>query len=211
MARTWCWKSKITLSAVGHQYNVTLLEYIVTDVKLEDEDGNMVDVTASHYLNAADSSTYAIRFVQIPPADYTNLHFTFGIDGAENVFGNLTSSVDYDNMLWPMMMPMGDGTTERYHYMRFEGRYGTDGVFRVHTGPSGGNDFSIDVSIPLTMSVDDGIWNMQVVANLDQWFTQPNDWDFDDYGMIMGNPTAQNLVYENGENVFALGNVKLTK
>ena len=41
--------------------------------------------------------------------------------------------------------------------------------------------------------------------NLDQWLTEPNEWNFEDFGMIMGNQHAQNLVYQNGHSVFKLG------
>ena len=105
-----------------------------------------------------------------------------------------------------MMMPMGDGTTERYHYMRFEGRYGTDGTFRIHNGPSGGGDYSFAVTLPINLEVDGNTASVQIDMNLDQWLTAPNVWDFDDYGMIMGNQGAQSLLQENGASVFSVHN-----
>ena len=197
------------VSSAGHAYNITLLEYILTDVRLVDEDGNVVTIADAHYINADDAASHSLPTIEIAPAKYVSLEFTFGIDGASNEFGTLTRSADFDNMLWPMMMPMGDGTTERYHYMRFEGRYGTDGVFRIHTGPSGGNDYSIDVSLALNMNVDGDDWSLDLISNIDEWLSTPHQWDFTDYGMIMGNQTAQNLVYENGHDVFEVGNVKI--
>ena len=200
-------ESDTYVSAAGLSYNVTLLEYIVSDIQITDEDGNVVSIADAHYVNQADASTYSMGMIEVPPAKYVSLNFTFGIDGEKNEFGTLERSADFDNMLWPMMMPMGDGVMERYHYMRFEGRFGTDGVFRIHTGPSGGNDYSIDVSLPLDMDVDGDDWNLDIVSSIDEWLTQPYDWNFADYGMIMGNQTAQNLVYENGHDVFKLGGV----
>ena len=196
-------------SEAGHSFTVTLLEYIVTDIALTHEDGTVVSLKGSHYVNKNNPDTWTIASTTIAPGTYTSLSFRFGIEGSENVFGTLERTLAVDNMIWPMMMPMGDGTTERYHYMRFEGRYGTDGVFRIHTGPSGGNDYSIDVSLALNMNVDGDDWSLDLISNIDEWLSTPHQWDFTDYGMIMGNQTAQNLVYENGHDVFEVGNVKI--
>ncbi len=191
-------------SAAGHNYSVTLLEYILTDLTLVAESGEEIVITAAHYVNAEDDASLSIDPVEIPAGVYSMLKFTFGVTGENNVFGNLDRSLEMDNMLWPMMMPMGDGQTERYHYMRFEGRYGADNVFRIHTGPSGGSDYSIDVELPADFDVDGENWGLEIDINLDQWLTGPNNWDFDDYGMIMGNPAAQSIIYENGNSVFDL-------
>lgn len=190
-------------SPVGHNYSVTLVEYILTNIALVSEDGDLQPIVSAHYVNQEDASTLTLDAVEVPAGRYTALAFTYGIQGADNVFGTLARTADYDNMLWPMMMPMGDGQTERYHYMRFEGRYGTDGVFRIHNGPSGGNDYSIDVSLPIDLDIDGEQLTVNLNANLDQWLTAPHDWNFDDYGMIMGNPAAQTIIYDNGHTVFS--------
>ena len=193
-------------SAVGHDYSVTLVEYIITNIALRNEDGELVDLASAHYFNEEDAATHMLAPVEVPAGTYTAIEFTFGVEGVSNVFGNLARTPDYDNMLWPMMMPMGDGTTERYHYMRFEGRYGSeDGTFRIHVGPTGGNDNSFEVELPLDVSVDGKDMTVGVTMYLDQWLTAPNDWDFDDYGMIMGNQAAQTLIYDNGHSVFGSG------
>lgn len=191
-------------SSVGHSYSVTLVEYILTDIALRDEDGNLVSLSSAHYMNQEDASTHALSAVEVPAGKYNAIQFTFGIEGSANVFGNLERSTDFDNMMWPMMMPMGDGTTERYHYMRFEGRYGTDGAFRIHTGPTGGNDNSLQKELALDIDVDGQAWMLDLAVNLDEWLTGPNEWDFDDYSAIMGNQAAQTLIYDNGESVFGI-------
>ncbi len=195
---------QIYTSTAGHNFSITLIEYILTDIALVDEDGNVVPVAAAHYVNGDDATTLNLDPVEVPAGRYTSLQFTYGITGEDNVFGALERTQDFDNMLWPMMMPMGDGQTERYHYMRFEGRYGTDSVFRIHNGPTGGNDYSIDVSMPIDIDVDGQDWTAHIKMELDQWLTAPNTWNFDDYGMIMGNPAAQSLLYDNGQSVFEL-------
>lgn len=195
-------------SAAGHTYSVTLLEYIITDVALRKADGTLFQLESAHYCNAEDHDSHQVTPQEIPAGDYTAVAFTFGIEQDQNVFGNLANTAEFTNMMWPAMMPMGDGTTERYHYMRFEGRYGTDGSYRIHAGPSSGNDYSFDVELPLTMDVDGNDWEIEVAMNVDKWLDGPTVWDFDDYGFIMGNPAAQTLVQANGAAVFSIANTE---
>jgi len=193
-------------SEAGHSFTVTLLEYIVTDIALTHEDGTVVSLKGSHYVNKDNPDTWTIASTTLAPGTYTSLSFRFGIEGSDNVFGTLERTLAVDNMIWPMMMPMGDGTTERYHYMRFEGRFGTDGTFRIHNGPSSGGDYSFPVSLPINLDIDGNTETIQVDMHLDQWLTGPNVWDFTDYGMIMGNPSAQALLQANGSTVFSVKN-----
>lgn len=195
-------------SAAGHTYSVTLLEYIISDVALKKADGTLLQLESAHYCNAEDHDSHHVAPQEIPAGDYTAVSFTFGIEQDQNVFGNLDNTAEFTNMMWPAMMPMGDGTTERYHYMRFEGRYGTDGSFRIHAGPSSGNDFSFEVELPLTMGVDGNDWEIEVAMNVDKWLNGSTVWDFDDYGMIMGNPAAQTIVQANGASVFSIANAE---
>ncbi|NND72525.1 MAG: hypothetical protein HKN43_13195 [Rhodothermales bacterium] len=194
-------------SSAGHDYSVSLIEYILTNVKLHRADGTVVSLDTAQYCNQEDHDSRHLDSEEIPAGQYDSISFTFGVDGAENVFGSLERTTDFDNMLWPMMAPMGDGTTERYHYMRFEGHYGVDKTFRIHNGPSGGSDYSFDVSLPISMDVDNQDWAIELQMNLEEWLTNPVDWDFDAYGMIMGNQAAQEIVQTNGSSVFSIGSV----
>ena len=193
-------------SAAGHSFTVTLLEYIITELSITHEDGTVVILEDAQYINHADPASGVIASPSLEPGHYTSISFTYGIKATDNVFGTLDRTADMDNMLWPMMPPMGDGSTERYHYMRFEGRYGTDGTFRIHTGPSGGNDFSFDVVLPIDIEIDGDGRTLQIDMHLEQWLTGPNEWDFDDYGMIMGNANAQGMLRANGASVFQISN-----
>ena len=195
-----------TQVSVGHSFTVTLLEYIITDLSITHENGSVVSLAEAQYINQTDPGSGIVDSPSLEPGRYTSISFTYGIKEADNVFGSLERTTEMDNMLWPMMPPMGDGSTERYHYMRFEGRYGTDGTFRIHTGPSGGNDFSFDVVLPIEVDIDGNEIALQIDMHLEQWLTGPNEWDFDDYGMIMGNASAQGLLQANGASVFSINN-----
>jgi hypothetical protein len=191
-------------SPAGHTYGVSLLEYLISDVVLIQEGGTEVPVAAVHYRNANDPATRQLTASDVPAGHYTGLSFIFGVQGEDNVFGSLPRTTAYDNMMWPAMMPMGDGTTERYHYMRFEGNYDASSAFLIHAGPSSGGDYSYTFTLPVDLNVDGNTWEVELQMNLNEWLTDPNTWDFDDYGMIMGNPSAQALLKANGTDVFSV-------
>lgn len=195
-------------SAAGHTYGVSLLEYLISDVTLVREDGTEVVVAPVHYRNANDPATLQLIASDVPAGRYTNVAFTFGVNGEDNVFGSLPRTTSYDNMMWPAMMPMGDGTTERYHYMRLEGTYDASGAFLIHAGPSGGGDYSYEVTLPVDLDVDGNAWEVVLQMNVNEWLTGPNTWDFDDYGVIMGNPSAQALLKANGSSVFSVASAE---
>ncbi len=202
-------EQSVHTSEAGHEYSVTLLEYIVTDLTIRHEDGRTFSLADAHYVNEARPETRTLLSIEVPPGLYTHVSFTFGIPGDRNVFGRLDRTLDFDNMFWPSTPPMGDGQTERYHYMRFEGRYGENGAFRIHLGPSGGGDFSfgeeLAIVFPTFLEIDGNEVSQIVVMELDEWLENPNVWDFDDFDVIMGNPDAQAILRDNGQWVFRTG------
>lgn len=192
-------------SAAGHTYSVTLLEYLISHVTLHREDGFTFEAMPAHYCNADDHDTEHHTVTDVPPGHYTKVTFSFGVPASDNDFGSLPRTTDFDNMMWPAMPPMGDGTTDRYHYLRLEGQYDDGaGSFRVHMGPTGGNDYSFDVSTPIDLTIDGNEWEVSVTMDVNQWFTNPNTYDFADYGMIMGNASAQQMLQANGASVFSV-------
>ena len=194
----------IYTNAAGNEYGVTRLEYIVSDIALETAAGKHVALADFHYRNAFAGATRNVA-AKVPGDRYAALHFTFGIDGAKNETGALPSIDHYNNMAWPT--PMGGG----YHYMRMEGLFRSgDGVeaFLTHTGPSGGGDYSFDVSLPIDLVVAGGEWEINVVMDINQWYDTPAIYDFGDRVGIMGNADAQSTLRDNGNSVFAVGSIR---
>lgn len=189
-------------NAAGNNYSISRLEYIVTDFRLEKENGASVELKDHHYVNPEDVSTRDFTATGIASGSYSALSFNLGIPGEDNITGSLPNEMQYNNMAWPQ--PMGGG----YHYMKLEGSYSAgedEGSFLVHTGPSGGGDYSISAAFPLAVEIDGGDWEMRIVMNVDEWFKNPNVYDFVGRGMIMGNQDAQTILQENGNSVFSLG------
>ncbi len=134
----------------------------------------------------------------VPGGQYAALRFTFGVPADRT----LPNTSDFNNMAWPA--GMGGG----HHYMRLEGLY-SDGdetlAFLSHTGPSGGEDYTFSVELPLSLSVDGDAVDIHVVMDLNQWYEDPHPYDFVGRGMIMGNQDAQSVHQANGASVFRIG------
>ena len=194
-------------NAAGNTYQVRRLEYILSDVRLETTGGKSTLLKDFHYADIDDAFSHIFTADRVAAGNYGALLFTFGIKSTDNVFGTLPNTPEYNNMEWPS--PMGGGTA-RYHYMRLEGDYqsGNDsGSFLAHTGPSDGMDFSVPVRVPLALGIDGGEWQIDIVMNINHWFSEPNIYDFVGRAGIMGNADAQLVLQENGDNVFILDDI----
>jgi hypothetical protein len=193
-------------NAAGNRYGVTLVEYILTNIALHKADGTQVSLRAAHYVNAAAGATHRIVVEEVPAGTYTGVSFTVGVMGPDNTFGSLPNTTDFANMAWAAQM--GGGTT-RYHYMRFEGRYeqaeGVLATFLVHTGPTGGNDNAVSLTLAADFTLDGHDGEIRVQVDLDAWLDEPNVYDFRTHdGMIMGNQATQAMLQANGASVFSI-------
>ena len=187
-------------NAAGNAYRVTHLEYIVTDVDLMRGDGATFRLGDEHYRNARRSSTASLMATGVAGGSYTALRFTFGAPGDRS----LPNTSDFNNMEWPANMGGG------YHYIRLEGRF-SDGdetlALLSHTGPAGGGDFTFEVELPLSLSVNGDDKAIHVIMDLNEWYQDPHVYDFSGRGMIMGNADAQLTHQANGASVFRIGSV----
>ncbi len=193
-------------NAAGNEYSVTKLEYTMSDFTLQGSGGS-ASFDGVHYRDASDGTTATLTMTDVPAGTYTSLQFTHGIAGSDNTAGAFPD-LDNAGMAWPAMMGGG------YHYMRNEGTFamegGGTGNFTTHTGPSGGNDFSFPVSLTLPAALDlsDGATvTIHVQMDVNEWYVNPNMWDFNDYGLIMGNQTAQTALKANGASVWSIASV----
>jgi hypothetical protein len=190
-------------NAAGNDFSVTKLQYLVSRFRLEPEAS--LRATAEyesdvvHFRDGRDDATRTVTFTDVPGGDYDHLSFVFGLTNDDNVTG---AYPDYDAaMNWPMGMG-------GYHYMKCEGMWGNGpSNFATHTGRSmDAKDRSFEVSLDLNavplrhgFTLAEGeTKTIRVAMNLNQWYQDPNVYDFVDYGMIMGNPVAQELIHENG-------------
>ena len=193
-------------NAAGNAYTISTLEYVLSEFMLSGTDGDVMS-DAPHYRDASDPTTATLTISDVPAGEYTTLEFRWGIDGATNTDGTYPA-LDAIGMAWPAMMGGG------YHYMRHEGAFtptgGGTGNFTTHLGPSMGTDYSFTVmlTLPSTLLLDGGqTATINVEMDVNEWYTAPNDYDFNDYGLIMGNQAAQALLQANGASVWSAGSV----
>jgi len=192
-------------TAVSHKYSLTKLVYYLTHINLVKEDGTVVEMKKAHLRDIDVASTGQITAMAIPPGHYTALTFTFGLKKPDNVTDFLDNTIANQNMYWPSLLGTG-----AYHYMKFEGQYKVNGNgeqkgFAFHLGPSFDADYSIDVDQTIDLNIDEATQHLSIKMDLDKWFHEPNDWDFEAWnGGIMNKTAAQILANENGQNVFSV-------
>lgn len=188
----------------GHKYEVQTLKYFVSNIQLHHTNGDTLTLAGPFYVDAENSSTFVLNdHTEIEAGTYTKISIDFGLDTTLNVSKTLTSAEEVA-MEWPDMMGGG------YHYMKFEGRYdsvetGTIKSFAVHTGGTMGKDYHISIDIPNSgFSASSEEVNVTFNLDLNEWFTDPNEYNLADYGMIMGNMGAQAILQANGQSVITV-------
>ncbi|HHB79923.1 MAG TPA: hypothetical protein ENK85_11880 [Saprospiraceae bacterium] len=192
-------------TAVGHYYSLLNLRYYLTHISLVKDDGTVVELKKAHLRDIHVPATKTIEAADVAAGHYTAMTFTFGIKKAENIVTFLDNTLANQNMYWPEQLGPG-----KFHYMKLEGQYycGNDTCtvnnYAFHLGPTFGADYSFDVSQPIDLTIDGEKKFLEIRMDIDQWFHDPNDYDFDGWGPgIMNKPAAQEIARANGHNVFS--------
>ena len=194
-------------NAAGNPFSIEVLKYFVSDVMLHKTAGSAVMIDEEHYVDARDQSTTSWTLDEdIEAGDYDHIMFTFGFDSAKNKIGLFNNPPEI-TMEWPV--PLGPG----YHYMKMEGKYDSSGViknYNTHTGQSNGNPYFVTVTLPASdFVVSDKDLEVNIVMNIENWYQNPNLYDFNTFGSaMMANETAQQLLMENGADVFTLTSIE---
>ncbi len=67
------------------------------------------------------------------------------------------------------------------------------------------HDFT--VTLPIAMQVNGDAWTVPIVMDINQWYENPNVYDFPAVPMIMNDLGRQQMLMENGPSVFSIGMV----
>ena len=151
----------------------------------------------------------------VPDGHYTSLSFIIGLDESDNVTGGLSNTIAINNMEWPVSMGGG------YHYMKLEGKYADttsstgEASYNFHTGALEANGTKNHHHVAVVVDeyvdfevADDKNFEVHMVMNINEWFANPNTWDFKYYGAaIMGNEEAQTKIMQNGANVMKVHHI----
>lgn len=204
--------SVIYTNANGDNLSITKLRYLISKLTFQKSNGetfvldgyNLVDVTTNSNQSFTPVST-------ILNGDYSNVSFTFGFDNDDNYNGNYA---DLNSASWNVPGILGGG----YHFMQLEGKFIDNSsneigyayhVIRAvdNTGPVQiFEDTFFEVNLGAVNISTDTTFNIEM--NIAEWFKNPNTWDLNVLNsMLMANFNAQELMFENGQNVFNLQSV----
>ena len=204
----------------GNTFMITEIQWFISKMELQNKQGEWVALQHREVESLVSSPTDKIFYIDtnipeiqtlqmssIPVGHYKALRFTFGLDEEDNLSG-LFSDPPESNMFWPE--PLGGG----YHYMKLNGRFiNADGELvplNTHLGIGQNanhtefyqNYFNVELPIDFTI-VENTENQFDLCMVVDNWFRNPNLYDFNVYGSaIMQNQAAQQALKENGQDVF---------
>lgn len=188
-------------NAYGNKYSIARLQYFISDIVLMRNDGKEVFIDEEFYIDGRDYATHnhAIQ-TSIPLGDYIAVSFVFGLSEEKNVAGRYPNPPE-NNMEWPPALGTG------YHYMKLEGKIDSSGTiknFQAHTGPTFGNQNYIEVSLQdLLFSISEKEIGIGIHMDINKWWENPNTIDLNTMTMIMGNQPMQEILQNNGGDVFS--------
>ena len=204
----------------GNEFMITEIQWFVSKMELQNEQGEWIllehreaNDLVPHasdrifYIDTNIPESQTLQMAPIPIGHYKTLRFTFGLDEEDNLSG-LFSDPPESNMFWPE--PLGGG----YHYMKLNGRFvnaaGELVPLNTHLGIGQNADHSeyyqnyFSVELPIDFTIVENAENQfDLTMIVDNWFRNPNLYDFNVYGSaIMQNQAAQQALKENGHDVF---------
>ena len=204
----------------GYTYKVVTLRYFTSEYKLYNDDGGRVDLDTFHYREGDIEHEYTRNLIikDIPAGTYDGIAFIHGLSEKYNTpissdqAHSLPNVEEYLDMYWPWQE---DG---QYHYMKYEGEYirNDDTLsFKLHTGPTNGNQnyINIDKLAFNAVHVEPGD-TLSVTLNLDlnEWIENPVTYDFHKFGKgIMKNQEAQDILKKNGKTAYSVKKVEILK
>lgn len=198
-------------NANGDQLSIERLRYVISDITFTSSTNEIIELDVYNLIDVTNNTNLSFTpETQIPTGNY-NVSFTFGLDNEDNAENYLDLNSESFNV--PDMLGGG------YHYMQFDGKFINSNAqeqgFNYHAiravdnpgaNPTFPQDtfFTVDLGeIVITNNID-----IEVEMNIAEWFKNPNLWDLNDFNqMLMPNSTAQIMMFENGQNVFSLGDV----
>jgi len=183
----------------GSQYGVSRMLYYVSQVSLIKPDSSLLQIKNYQYVDARNSGTNQIAVKNVSKGSYIGMRFNIGLDSAQNITNALPLTTENLNMEWPV--PMGGG----YHFMKFEG-HASDSTgnygFAMHLGL---NAYLVQCTVFAPIQVSSGNTNIDLVMNLNEWFRNPEVYDFNvDGNYSMGVMAAMLKLKNNGTDVFSI-------
>ena len=193
---------------ISNIYSVRRLLYVLSDVVLYFDDGSSLLLDGFFFVNTDDSETLFYTIENLPGI-CSGISFRLGFSSEKNIENAHVNSPNnfHLSMLWPNLNGINLAYQGGYHYMKIEGKYvdsnapkGQSFFYNTHTGPISAEDFSI-----LYPEFDfKPSENITINMNVNNWYNDPI-YRMVDFGpAIMDNIDAQNILYQNGLDVFSV-------
>ncbi|MCL2291283.1 MAG: hypothetical protein FWC34_11385 [Bacteroidetes bacterium] len=198
----------IYTNKAGNQYQVNEVKYFISRMFLIDAEGRSVEVKQNngiHYVDCSLESTLRWKINEIPQKHYAAISFVFGLDENDNISNRFVNPPEC-NFAWP------DNLGGGYHYMQINGKFlNADSVLQnmnIHTGKVHDTHNYFTVKLLINFSVyENNTLPLTLNMEIQRWFDTPNLYNFNEFGTgIMQNQRAQELLKENGWNVFGFMN-----
>lgn len=185
----------------GNEFLVTEIQWFVSKWELQDEQGRWIASDRIFYIDTNIPESQTLRMDSIPIGKYKKVRFTFGLDESDNLSGRFSDPPE-SNMFWPEQLGGG------YHYMKLNGKFVNEAgqlvPLNIHLGRLHEEDNHFTVELPIDFSITENTENqLHLTMIIGNWFRSPNLYDFNEYGSaIMQNQAAQNVLKQNGQDVF---------
>lgn len=198
----------IYTNAAGDFQTISKLRYLISNIKLYKENGDVVQIEGYNLIDVDKPSTATFNpGTEIITGNYTGISFVYGFNEADNKNG-IYPDLNDASWNWPSMLGGG------YHFMQMEGNFDDatgasmpyafhNGTARVSTGVYEQNfiEFNFDQDFTIENNV-----SIEINMNIAEWFVNPVTWDLNEYNSgLMMNYTAQKLMKQNGATVFSIG------
>lgn len=191
-------------NASGNHYSINRLQYYISGISLNEENGNQFNSEQVFYLDAFENANGKIVLQDIPPGNYTSIDFYIGINSQLNEHGKISNTSQNINMYWPE--EMGGG----YHFLKLEGNYlnaeNKQKGFALHLGT---NEMLIrhQTLQHQFKLANTGADSLTLQMNLNKWFDGSSTYNFlIDGNYSMGIVSLMQKLQSNGKVVFEISN-----
>lgn len=184
---------RIYQNAAGNNLSITRLEYIISQLELENASGEKLQLPGPWYMNAFDQHPDTLHIRNFKPVQ---LRLRIGLDSAQNQSHQHDQRHDFINMAWPDLMGGG------YHFLKLEGRYlhpsDQERGYAFHLGKS---EFAVPVN--QVSHKPAGTAYLKLTMAVERWFGPPVVWELGQHAShtMMFDSVMAKLV-ENGKEVF---------
>ncbi len=183
----------------GSNYGVSRMWYYLSKIYLIKSDSSTVFLKDYIFVDAKSASTNQLKLSAVPIGNYIGMKFNIGLDSAQNITGALPVTTENLNMEWPVQMGGG------YHFMKYEGHASDstgDYGFAMHLGLDA---YLVKCAVWSPVVIGAGTTNIRLVMNLNEWFRNPEIYDFNvDGNYSMGVMSAMIKLSQNGTDVFTI-------